>query len=150
MMIRPARGTDLAQLMHLLQAFAQASLLDCTEWTKIDYDSANRRLADMIQREYLMVMEVGGHIGGMIGAIREQDPWISHRRRLRELFWWVDPAYRGTRASAELFVRWQQDSERFIRDKLVDQVSLSTQPGSSNIDLSRRGWRCIETHWIKE
>lgn len=149
-MIRPATIADVEQALNLLTDFAQASLVDYSEWTAEDLSRARQQLTNMILREYLMVAEHNNAIVGMIGAVREQDPWISKRTRLRELFWWVTPAYRRGRLSVELFLRWERDCERFILDKLVDQVSLSTQPSSSDVDLSRRGWRCVENHWIKE
>jgi len=149
-MIRPATIADLEQVSKLLTDFAQASLIDYSEWTAQDLLRARQQLTNMILHDYLMVAEHNNSIIGMIGAVKEQDPWISSRSRMRELFWWVTPAFRRGRLSVELFLRWEKDCERFILDKLVDQVSLSTQPGSSDIDLSRRGWRCVENHWIKD
>lgn len=149
-MIRPAKTTDLEQVLFLLKAFAGQSLINYSEWSEDDVRNAKKILLNLIVKEYLMVAEKDGKLIGMIGAQREQDPWIQSRRRLRELFWWVDPDYRRTKLSAELFVRWQRDTERMLKDKLVDQVSLSTQPSKSDIDLSTRGWTCVESHWIKE
>jgi hypothetical protein len=149
-MIRPARVADVEQLLQLLKAFAGASLLDYNSWTQQDLSCARERLTNIILYHYLMVAEDNGVVTGMIGAMKEQDPWIGSRTRMRELFWWVEPASRGTRSSAELYLQWERDCERFIRDKLVDQVSLSTQPGSTNVNLDKRGWRCVEQHWIKE
>ena len=149
-MIRPATVGDVEQVLKLLQAFAGASLLDYKSWTQQDLSCARERLTNIILYHYLMVAEDAGVVTGMIGAMKEQDPWIGSRTRMRELFWWVEPDSRGTRCSAELYLRWERDCERFIRDKLVDQVSLSTQPGSTNVNLDKRGWRCVEQHWIKE
>lgn len=149
-MIRPATLQDLDECQRMLLAFAGASLVDYHNWSEQDLAVARHRLITMIKSHYLMVGQKGDKLVCMIGAMKEQDPWISSRTRMREMFWWVEPEYRRSRVSAELFLRWQQDCERFIRDKLVDQVSLSTQPGSSDIDLSHRGWRCVENHWIKE
>jgi hypothetical protein len=149
-MIRPARIGDVERLLKLLTDFASASLLDYHAWTEQDLSCARERLTNVILHHYLMVAEKDNIVVGMIGAMREQDPWIGNRIRMRELFWWVDPPSRKSRCSVELYLRWEQDCERFIRDKLVDQVSLSTQPGSTDINLSKRGWRCVEQHWIKE
>jgi hypothetical protein len=149
-MIRPAKLSDLDQILKLLTDFASASLVDYKSWSPQDLSYARERLTNVILYHYLMVAEKENQIVGMIGAAKEQDYWISSRTRMRELFWWVDPGFRRGRLSVELYLRWETDCERFIRDKLVDQVSLSTQPGSSDIDLSKRGWKCIENHWIKE
>lgn len=149
-MIRPAVVGDIEAVLVLLKDFAAASLIDYQSWSEADLGAARFRILNLIMHQYLIVAEKDGKLIGMIGAMREQDPWIASRSRMRELFWWVDPEYRRGRLSAELYFRWEQDCERFIRDKLVDQVSLSTQPGSSDLDLSRRGWRCVESHWIKE
>jgi RimJ/RimL family protein N-acetyltransferase len=149
-MIRPATVKDLDQLIDLLKAFASASLVSYSDWTEQDVASARQRLTNMILNHYIMVADKDDKVIGAIGAIREQDPWIRSKNRMRELFWWVDPEYRRSRLSAQLFVRWQGDVERWLEKELVDSVSLSIQPGSSDIDLSRRGWRCVEQHWIKD
>lgn len=149
-MIRPARVSDVEQLLKLLKAFAGASILDYQDWSEQDLSCARERLTNIILYHYLMVAEQQDVVVGMIGAMKEQDSWIGSRTRMRELFWWVDPASRSSRCSVELYLRWEKDCERFIRDKLVDQVSLSTQPGSTNVNLDKRGWRCVEQHWIKE
>jgi RimJ/RimL family protein N-acetyltransferase len=148
-MIRAARTTDLEQVLDMLKAFASASLINYTEWSEEDLRNAKKTLLNLIMNEYLMVAEKDNKLVGMIGAQREQDPWITKRKRLRELFWWVDPDYRRTKISAELFVKWQHDCERMLKDNLIDQASLSTQPERSDVNLSNRGWICVEQHWIK-
>lgn len=149
-MIRPARIADLEQVLKLLTDFASASLVNYQTWSEKDLGCARERLTNVILYHYLMVAEDHGQVVGMIGAMKEHDPWIGNRTRMRELFWWVTPEYRKGRLSAELYLQWERDCERFIRDKLVDQVSLSTQPGSTDVNLGKRGWRCVEQHWIKE
>ena len=142
-MIRPAGVQDLDQLIEMIKSFANASLLNYSDWTEQDIAGVRQRLTNMIINHYIMVAEQDGQLVGMIGAMREQDPWIRSRTRMRELFWWVEPSHRKSRISAELLIRWEQDVARWQEKKLVDQVSLSIQPGSSDIDLSRRGWRCV-------
>jgi N-acetylglutamate synthase-like GNAT family acetyltransferase len=149
-MIRPAKVTDVEQLLKLLKDFASASLVNYQAWSEQDLSCARERLTNVILYHYLMIAEHEGQVVGMIGAMKEQDPWIGNRTRMRELFWWVTPAFRKGRLSVELYLRWETDCERFIRDKLVDQVSLSTQPGSTDVNLGKRGWKCVEQHWIKE
>jgi N-acetylglutamate synthase-like GNAT family acetyltransferase len=149
-MIRSATVHDIEAVLVLLKDFAAASIIDYKAWTAVDESAARFRLLNLVLHQYLIVAEKEGELIGMIGACKEQDPWIASLSRMRELFWWVAPAHRRGRLSAELYIRWEQDCERFIRDKLVDQVSLSTQPGSSDLDLTKRGWRCVEQHWIKE
>jgi hypothetical protein len=149
-MIRPALISDLDQLIKMLKSFANASLINYSEWTEQDVASAKQRLTIMIAQHYIVVAEKNGELVGMIGAMKEQDPWIRSRTRMREMFWWIEPEHRRSKISAELYIRWEQDVKRWIEKNLIDQVSLSTQPGSSDIDLSRRGWRCVEQHWIKD
>lgn len=149
-MIRAAAARDIDGILTLLLAFAANSLLDYTAWTPPDLNAAKLKLLDLIQNHYLIVAEKDNALIGMIGAQRERDLWIRNCTRMRELFWWVDPQYRKSRLSAELYFRWEQDCARFIQDNQVQQVSLSTQPGSSNINLAKRGWKCVESHWIKE
>jgi len=147
--IRPATANDLDAVSDLLEHFADSALLDYQSWTQKDLQHARQRLFDLIRNHYLIVADTGTELVGMIGAQLESDPWISSRKRLRELFWWMEPEYRQSRLSAQLFARWQADSDKFIKQGLVSQVSLSLQPGVSQVDLGRRGWRRVEEHWIK-
>lgn len=148
-MIRNATVNDLDRAAVLLTHFADSAMLDYQQWTPQDLQNARQRLFDLIKNHYVIVADTGSELVGMIGAQLESDPWICRRKRLRELFWWVEPEHRQTRLSAELFAQWQKDSDKFIKQGLVDQVSLSLQPGVSQVDLGRRGWRCVEEHWIK-
>ena len=147
--IRPATVNDLNEVVVLLDHFADSAQLDYKNWTARDQQKAKQRIFDLIRNHYLIVADTGSKLVGMLGAQMEFDPWISHRRRLRELFWWMEPDFRKTRLSAKLFAQWQKDSDRYLTQGLVDQVSLSLQPGISQVDLSRKGWRCVEEHWIK-
>lgn len=148
-MIRHAEIKDLEQIISMLIDFANASLINYKAWDKTDVDSAKVKIVNMIKQDYLIVAEHDGKLIGMIGAVKEQDFWFNRVVRLRELFWWVDPLFRKGRLSAELYLRWEHDIEKYLKDGLVDQVSLSTQPGSSDIDPTHRGWVCVEKHWIK-
>ena len=148
-MIRAAKIEDVEQVLELLKAFASASLLKYDDWSPADLKVARQKLQHLILHEYLIVAVKDAQIVGVIGAAREQDTWISNKVRMRELFWWVDPAHRRTRLSAELYLKWEQDTERWLASGKIHQVSLSTQPGSSDLDLGKRGWKCVETHWIR-
>lgn len=148
-MIRTATIQDLDSLMTLLEHFAESAVLEYKNWCARDHARARERMFDLIKNHYVIVAATPAGLAGMIGAQQEQDTWITQRTRLRELFWWVEPEHRHSRLSAQLFARWQTDSDKFIEQGLVNQVSLSIQPGVSQIDLGRRGWRCVEEHWIK-
>jgi hypothetical protein len=149
-MIRTAQPKDIERCLELLVNFANASLYDCSDWTTQDLVNARNVLFNLMTNEYLKVAVVDDTVVGMIGAQREQDPWLRNRQRVRELFWWVEPDYRSSRISVQLFAQWQKDCDMWIKNGLAQQVSLSTQPGRSQIDLNKRGWQCIEQHWIKE
>jgi len=148
-MIRTAQAQDIEQCLELLIKFANASVYDYSCWQEEDKNNARLMLLNLIKSEYLKVAVDNNLIVGMIGAQREQDPWLRNRRRIRELFWWVEPEYRSTRLSMALFQQWQKDSDNWIKQKIADQVSLSTQPGGGKIGLNKRGWQCVEQHWIK-
>lgn len=148
-MIRTAKPEDIDRCLTMLQAFAAASIYDYADWQQQDLDRARTLMLGLIKTGYLVVADADGELVGMIGAVREQDPWIASRTRIRELFWWMEPAYRKTRLSAELYHRWDQDAAQWLKSGLANHVSLSTQPGGSEIGLNKRGWQCVEQHWIK-
>lgn len=86
---------------------------------------------------------------GVIIAERENNFWLPDIRIMREIIWYVRPAYRRSRLSAELFLQFQADIENFKSRGLVDCASLTLPAELKDFDLSKRGWQNVETHWIK-
>lgn len=149
MTTRFATTADIQPVLELLLAFGREAEIGFRRESTQDCERLVRMIQGWIHQHYVRVAQVGTDIIGVLIAERMADFWDPDRRFLMERAWYVLPEHRGSRASARLWAAWQEDCGRYIRDHIVDAAVMSTQGGASNIDLASRGWRHIESHWMR-
>lgn len=150
MTTRFATRSDIPAVVDLLLQFAAQARVGFRSAEATD----TQRLAQMVlswqQHHYVRVALINNTVIGVLIAERGLDFWDPERSVLQERVWYVVPQHRGTRASARLWLAWQQDSTAYVDGHTVDAVIMSTQGSTSDFDPGRRGWRMIEQTWIKE
>lgn len=149
-MSRFATHQDSPGIVALLLQFAQQCRVGFRSHTVQDQARLITMVHAWIQDHYVRVAEQDNRIIGVLIAERGQDFWDPERVILQERAWYVDPEYRNTRASARLWQAWQQDSDRYIHNRNVNMVLMSTQGPTTQFDPGRRGWRLIEQTWSKQ
>lgn len=151
MIIREARPDDVVWLLEQLRAFDQffgagRSLVPS------DPMLAHDTVAELVTRAqasdaafYIAVLD-GTRVGFIAGVLMNH-PFNPEIRLLSELFWWVDPAHRGSSAGARLLARF----EEFGR-KRADWITMTLE-AKSPVDpssLTRRGYRHQESSYLLE
>lgn len=143
--VRKGEMKDVPWMLKQLEAF---SAFYGTRIPLFDYDSASRILPSFIEKGFVAVAERSekDHIGLIVGAITPHlfNPKI---KILAELLWWVDPAYRNTRAGYLLlkqFVSWGR--------KNVDWVTFSLEENSpvNEKTIIKQGFRKMEHSYLIE
>lgn len=86
---------------------------------------------------------------GMLLSLRDRDLWMPKVIRLREVCWWVEPAYRNTRAGASLFLEYVRLADQMVSSGSIVSYSISRLDSSSDFDFERRGFKFLESTWIK-
>jgi hypothetical protein len=96
-----------------------------------------------------VVLDADQTVKGMILSMRDRDLWMPHVVRLREVCWWVDPELRNTRAGAELFLSYKKQADHMLESGSIVSYSISLMDSSPSIDFARRGFKPLESTWIK-
>jgi hypothetical protein len=151
MHIRPAEVTDLDWLLEQMKAFHEFVGTKYSVFPPAE--QARALVRDFIEKHVAFVTEY--NLGAVAPPIRTGftiailhphlfNPSITV---LTELFWWVTPQYRGTRAGALLL----QELER-VGHEQADWVVISLERHSpvKHETLERRGFKLWETTFLRE
>lgn len=146
MRLRKADLGDLGWLVKQLRAF------DAFQGTKKSLfpesaEEAVSLLEGLIQAHPFIVAEDFAGPVGFIAGVLQPHPYNSQVKMLSELFWWVDPRYRGSTAGARLL-------EAFIEyGKRNADLVVMTLEEKSPVDprsLERKGFRLYERNFMLE
>lgn len=136
---------DADWLLKQLQAFSDFY----NTKTKIYHpEFAVEFIGHMLENHIVLIAEREsvGNVGFIAGAMSPHafNPYINV---LYETFWWVDPAYRGSRAGFMLLNEFTE-----IGKKSADWISFSLEihsPVNDNV-LLKRGFRLQERNFLME
>lgn len=101
MKIRPADLGDLAWLLKQLRAFDEFFGSKRSLFPE-DSDAAVDLLEQLVANQPFFVAEDFSGRTGFIAGVLGSHHFNAEIRTLTELFWWVDPRYRGSSAGARL------------------------------------------------
>lgn len=146
-MIRPAEERDIPHLLEMGQRFFnEAGWGDVTEY---DPGSMERTLHHLIHANgILLVVESGGAVVGMAGALLYPHYFAATSLTGQEIFWWVDPAHRkGSGAALLDAMEAAAKAAGAVSFSMVSVASLR----SDALDrvYQRRGYRPAERTYIK-
>uniref|UniRef100_A0A6H1ZL20 Putative acetyltransferase n=1 Tax=viral metagenome TaxID=1070528 RepID=A0A6H1ZL20_9ZZZZ len=140
-MISKAVKKDLKKLIGMATRFAGSSKF--TRFNPEIFVQTWENLFDM----GIGVIFIFDDFKGMLGAIKYPDP-NSGEMTATEMFWWVDPEYRGkgNRLLTE-YEKWanENDCSRAIMVHLSDIM-----PEKLKAFYNRKGYIEMETHFVKE
>jgi hypothetical protein len=144
--IREARASDTDWLVHQLRAFSQFAGTEHQLFTSAD--DVRDRLPALLSLGpcFLAIQGDGlpvGFVSGYVGA----HPYNPNLVVLTETFWWVDPAWRGTRAGLLLlnaFLAFGEEHADWIIFTLEHHSPVNERT------LTKRGFRLHELSYLKE
>lgn len=149
--VRAAVPTDIGWLLGELAQFAKFTGIAHGQIK--DNERTRGRLLDLISRHYFIVAdEVLEHCTtpvGFIAAYEQEHPFFEGTRWLAEVFWWVTPEARHSRAGAMLFNEYLKYAHS--RPDLDTQVSIALEELSpiKPASLEKRGFKLVERSFIK-
>ena len=144
MSVRPAVAADMPWILEQLHAFDQ--FFGSSRSLFPSMEQAELKLAFLIEHHVFLVAEHGelqGFIAGMVGPSFFNDAHIY----LTELFWWVAPEHRGSRAGLALLNAFVAKG-RELADWVV--MTLEAESPVNPETLTRRGFRPKETNFLLE
>lgn len=143
--VRPAEPYDLEEMVLALADFADFYGTDHSL-----YPGANEcreQLASLIQTQPFFVVRDGIDFAGFIGGTLAGHPYHSSLRLLSEMFWWVVPEYRQTRAGLlllEAFIAHGEAHADLIHFTLEEKSPVNERT------LTKRGFHLVEKSYLRE
>lgn len=148
-MIREATRYDMQCLVEMTRQYA-------TEFpSKLASDPANFD-ADNIKSLYFSIMAGRGFIlldtelKGFLVAIIINNTWFPKILEMHELAWWVKPEYRNTSIGGKLWLEFNRRADVHLASKRIQAVVTSLAANSPAIDYAKRGYKMLETSYLKE
>ena len=113
-MIRDAKLEDIPRMVEMGQHFRKGTSYD--KYLRDNPERMGELGRQLIEKNSLLVAEREGNVIGMLGYI-VYDHFISGDRIAGEVFWWVEPEYRGDgpRLLREMKLRAKQAGAKFYQ-----------------------------------
>lgn len=145
-MVREAVPADLPWLLTQLRAFASEYPTQRAIWPSDAH--AEALVGTLIREQFVAVAEQDGAPVGLIAGVCAPHPLNPDLTVATELFWFVDPAHRGTSAGSRLlstFDAWASQSGAHL-------VNMTLEVGSPVSDrvLTKRGYVLAERQYLRE
>ena len=148
MKVRRATIKDYNEIKRLMIDFANHNPVKDLHNPKYDNQHVNRVLDYITKEGVALVIEEQHQIVGMLLATIQGDLWLPHVKRMTEVAWWVENAYRGSTAGARLLKEYISIGEQLKKDKHITSFTLTTLSSTPDLKLNNRGWEPIDFNWI--
>lgn len=148
-MIRLATRQDIPKLIELMRGYANESPVDIYKdinFQNTEYVS-NLFFSIIIGRGFILVDD---DVNGMLVAIKTQNIWSPDILELKELAWWVKPEYRKGSLGGKLWIEFNYLANEMIKENKIQIVTSSLMVNSPKLDYEKRGFRLLESTYIKE
>lgn len=146
LIVRRATSTDLDWLMTQLRAFSRFFGSERALFGDEEY--ARKTMSGIIENHVVFIAErEDGALMGFVGGLLVQHFMNPKIRTLTELFWWVDPDHRRSRAALmllETFMAYGKENADWITFSLEDHSPVSDRC------LTRRGFKPRERAYLME
>lgn len=144
--IRPAKSDDIVWLLEELEKFSNFYGTKLSLFGEISH--AHGAMLNLIENHLVLIADKQsvGPVGFIAGVVSSH-PFNPNIRVLAEYFWWVEEAYRGSRAGPMLlneFTAWGEQHADWIT------FSLEHHSPVNDRSLSKRGYRLQEKSFLKE
>lgn len=149
MKIRNADEADIPQLLDMAAQFCEAS--GHADNAAFDPASMERTLRGLIAGDdgILLVAEHGGRLAGMAGGLVYPLYFAAGRVTGQELFWWVEPVFRGSGAALALLRGLEGAAQEKGAGTFIMGALESLRPGAVGSLYERSGYRPMEHLYLR-
>jgi N-acetylglutamate synthase-like GNAT family acetyltransferase len=149
-LVRQAEKSDKAGVIEQARAFFAASPMG----QRVDFDEAGFGAfldhVDASDTAQIWVAEKGGDVVGIAGAMAFPLYFAPSVTVAQELFWWVDPAERGSSAGKQMMFAIEGWAEQIGASQLFMIALENERAGTMERVYSRSGFMPIERTFTKE
>lgn len=146
MLVRRATTADIDWLLGELNEFAD--FLDTSKKLYADDEAYGRNLlTNFIEKHFVLVAERDGARVGFIAGYVMPHMFNPKLRVLAEIWWWVNPAHRKTRAALMLlneYTKWGKENCDLVT------MAVETITPVNERCLTKRGYRLHERSYLLE
>ena len=148
--VRLAEKSDKAGIIEQARAFFAASPMG----QRVDFDEAGfAAFLDRVEASehaQVWVVDKAGEVVGIAGALAFPLYFAPSVTVAQELFWWIDPAERGTSAGAQMMFEIEGWAEQIGASQLFMIALENDRSATMERVYSRRGFSPIERTFTKE
>jgi len=148
-MIREATRYDINSLVEMTKQYAAEFP------SKLASDPANFD-ADNIKALYFSIIAGRGFIlldtelKGFLVAIIVNNTWFNKILEMHELAWWVKPEFRNSSVGGKLWIEFNKKADEYLASGRIKAVITSLAANSPSIDYGKRGYKMLETSYLRE
>lgn len=148
-MIRHATKYDLNELVEMVRQYAKefpSELAKQDQW--FDKQYIQQILYTMIAGRGFVLIDDENR--GFLAAIVTPNTWYPKLSELCELAWWVKPEHRNSTIGGKLWLAFDKEATAMKESGRVQYIKTALTVGSPSIDYEKRGYKQLETAYIKE
>lgn len=145
-MIRKASHSDIESILTMGERFYETT--SYAKWTPFCRDSSRGLVEAVIDNGILLIAESDGKPIGMVGLAVAPFMYNNKSKAAYEVFWWVEPEFRGGMAAWRLLKAVQAACEE-LNVASIQMTLLSTSPELAATLYERAGYKHTETSFTK-
>ena len=149
MIVRASRNNT-AEIVHLLQQFLQHTAYKQAPDAAKNYRHLCQMTWAVLEHGAIWIAHKDSKPVGLLMAVQQPNMWAPNIRELRELVFYVAPEHRGGTLAGRLFKTFEQYAEAAKAAGEIDVYFTTRMSTTANYDLEHRGFRLMETTYIKE
>jgi len=148
MKTRIANKFDLPAVIDMMKRFRECTPVKST--SEIDNEEYFNKVFHhiILGGGIAIVAEKDDQVVGMIIGIHDNSAWDPNIKITREMAFWVNQEYRGSRAGYMLLKHYTSECEQLKQDGKIDMYTMTTLENSPNLKLDRFGYHPVETVWV--
>jgi GNAT superfamily N-acetyltransferase len=116
---------------------------------KLETDYTHDKYKELVRQGIckILIAEENGVLQGTIGIMFAND-MHENKKMAIEVFWFVDPAYRGI--GKALFTAFEEEAKKMGCKKLACVHMIDSYPDTLKVFYEKQGYHLAELHYIKE
>lgn len=148
-MIRHATKYDIPTLTEMVRGYAQQFPSKLAKDTNnFDVGYIQQLLMTMIAGRGFVLIDDDER--GFLAAIIAPNIWYPSLMELSELAWWVKPEHRNSTIGGKLWLTFDKEAEAMKQAGRIQYIKTSLTVQSPAVDYEKRGYKQLETAYIKE
>lgn len=148
-MIRHATKYDIPILVDMVQQYAKefpSELARQEKWFNKKY--IQQLLMTLIAGRGFVLIDDDER--GFLAALILQNLWYPELQELSEIAWWVKPEHRNGSVGGKLWVMYDKEANKLKAEGRIHYSKTTITVSSPDINYEKRGYKKLETTYLKE